>query len=90
MLNPRKKLTVMQKAKIGAGIGLVVFVVLWEKKRVNTIVTFLQNDAMDKAWESFDTGVQYGVILAQHAAEGDVFAKEDVKEYAFKAFDKAS
>lgn len=83
--NPHKKLTVGQKLKIGAGIGLVVFVVVWEKKRVAALMEGVALVYNESNQESFDDGVKYGLRLAKDIGLGDAFARADAAKYAFDA-----
>lgn len=58
-----KKLTIGQKLKIGATIGLVVAVVVWEKKRVDELLAFTAEAFEGQKDAAFEAGLKYGLTL---------------------------
>jgi hypothetical protein len=91
-----KKLTFQEKVLLGATIGVGVFAFVLHRKKIAELTTLSQAAVQGTMWTSFDSGVQYGIQIAQRLAAGEIVSTDDVKEaaknagYAFSAFDKAS
>lgn len=94
----KKKLAIKQKALIGAGVGLAVFAIALERKRVNKIVlgfmeliaeteNLSQAAVEETMWRSFDEGVKYGLQLAPKLTNGP---DAELGRLAAQAFDKTA
>lgn len=83
-----KPLTTKQKFVIGASIGVGVWIVVLEKRRVERIIEMSQNAVYETMMGSFDEGVKYGIETAKMFFQPDAKALKDASDYAFSAFDK--
>lgn len=72
---------------LGGTLAVVAGAYIMHRGRMNAIIEMHQAAVQDTMWSSFDEGVRYGITLVKDAAI-DGFAKADLDQYAFGAFDK--
>lgn len=76
-MNENQKAELKKKLVIGGTAAVVLGVVILEKRRVDNIVRMSQEAVEYTMQNSFESGVEYGLKLAQKTSA-----------YAFSAFDK--
>lgn len=86
----KKKLTIQEKTLFAVTVGVGVAAYVYHRKQINAVITVWQGARDETVWSSFDSGVQYGILLAQRLAAGEVVSTDDVKTAAFSVLDKTA